>query len=571
MILRRIALALMLCASGQASAQGAAVRAPAEGAPAPGQKAPSRDTLVIGLSSFPTQMHPSINPEAVKAYIEGFAQRPVTAFDTTWTNTCLYCAQLPTVENGLVEIEERPGALPGMAVTVKLKPDLKWADGAPVTARDLAFTAKVGRDPASGFANTRAWGRVETVDVIDDLTAVMHIDEVSTYFDRIGTLLPEHIEGPIYDAAKGPGDYINHSTYNRAPTTPGLWNGPYRVADYVSGSSIVLEPNPYWAGRKPGFAKIVFRTVDNTSALMANLQSGDVDMTPGEGMGLTVDQALSLSKTSPDRFNYIYKPALTYDHIDLQLGNPILADVRVRRALLHAIDRKAMTDRLFDGKFPVADSWVSPLEHIFTRDVPRYPFDPARARALLAEAGWKPGRDGICRNAEGQKLSIEFRVTAGNKLRELMQQVIQSQWKTACIETITRNDPPRLLFGETLKKRSFTGAVLYSWLFNVESSPRQILGSDQIPSAENNWSGTNYAGWSNSIIDDGIKTIETETDPAKRQVAWNAMQRVYAEQLPVLPLFFRVEVHVVPKWLKGYQPTGHNDFSVYWAENWRSE
>ena len=193
------------------------------------------------------------------------------------------------------------------------------------------------------------------------------------------------------------------------------------------------------------------------------------------------------------------------------------------------------------------------------------------ARALLSEAGWKPGPDGICRNAEGKKLSLEFSVTSGVKLRELMQQVIQSQWKTACIETVIKNEAPRLLFGETLKKRSFQGLVLYSWLFNVESSPRQILGSDQIPTAENNWSGTNYMGWHNEIVDEGIKTIETELDPAKRQVAWAAMQRAYAEELPVLPLFFRVEVHALPKWLKGYVPTGNNAYAVYWGENWRSE
>ncbi len=543
-------LALMLCASGPAMA---------------------RDNLVIGLSSFPTQMHPEINPEAVKAYIEGLALRPVTSFDVTWTNTCLFCTELPTLENGLVVIEERPAGVEGMAVTVKLKPDLKWGDGVPVTSADFAFTAKVGRDPNSGFANTRTWGKVERVDIVDAHTVVMHLDEISTQYDRIGDLLPEHIEGPIYAAASGPGDYINHSIYNRAPTTPGLWNGPYMVTGYTSGSTVVLEPNPFWPGTKPGFKKIVFKTVDSTAALLANLQSGDVDMTPGEGMGLSVDQSLALMKNEPDRFNYIFKPALTYDHIDVQLGNPILADVRVRRALLMAIDRKTMDDKLFDGKFPIADAWVSPLEHSYTADVPHYAYDPAAARALLAEAGWKPGPDGICRNAKGEKLSLEFSVTSGVKLRELMEQVIQSQWKSACIETVIKNEAPRLLFGETLKKRSFQGLVLYSWLFDVESSPRQILGSDQIPTAENNWSGTNYMGWHNEIVDEGIKTIETELDPAKRQVAWAAMQRAYAEELPVLPLFFRVEVHALPKWLKGYVPTGNNAYAVYWGENWRSE
>ena len=83
--------------------------------------AQARDTLTIGLSSFPTQFHPYADPEAVKSYIEGFALRPVTAFDATWHNTCLLCAELPSQDGGTVKIEERPPGLPGMAVTVKLR------------------------------------------------------------------------------------------------------------------------------------------------------------------------------------------------------------------------------------------------------------------------------------------------------------------------------------------------------------------------------------------------------------------------------------------------------------------
>jgi peptide/nickel transport system substrate-binding protein len=294
-------------------------------------------------------------------------------------------------------------------------------------------------------------------------------------------------------------------------------------------------------------------------------------MTPGEGMGLSIDQSIALEKQYPGRFNYIWKPALTYDHIDVQLDNPILSDVRVRRALLHGIDRKAMTARLFDGKLPLADTWLSPLQGNYSADVATYPYDPARARALLAEAGWKPAADGICRNAAGEKLSLEFRVTSGNKLRELMQQVIQSQWKTICVETQIRNDTPRVLFGETLKKRSFQGLVLYSWLFNVEGSQRQILASDQIPTPENNYSGTNYMGWRNAAVDAAILVTETELDRVKRKAAWAVIQKAYAEELPVLPLFFRVEGHALPKWLKGYVPTGHNDYASYWSETWRIE
>lgn len=537
---------------------------------APPAKA-AHDTLTIGLSSFPSNWHPQADPEAVKAYIEGFALRPVTAFDVNWHNTCLLCTQLPTLDTDDVRMEERPPGLPGMAVTFHLRPDLKWGDGAPVTARDIAFTAMVGRDPKSGFANTRSWGRVESVEVIDDQTAVLHLDEVSATFDELDTLLPEHLEGPIYARAGGPGEYLRQSLYNTAPTTPGLWNGPYLPTTISGGTTVVLEPNPHWSGEKPHFARIVLRAVENTASLLATLQAGDVDMTPGEGMGLSVDQALTLARTQPDRFNYVIKPSLTYDHIDLQLDNPILGDVRMRRALLQAIDRKSMVDKLFDGKFVIADTWMSPLKPEHSNDVAHYTYDPAASRALLAEMGWKPGADGICVNSEGQRLSFPFAVSAGNKLRELLQQVIQSEWKQICVEAVAKNELPRALFGETLKKRQFQGAVLYSWLFNVSGSPRQILGSDQIPSEENNHSGTNYSDWRNDTVDQDIKLVETELDAEKRQVAWTEMQRIYAEELPALPLFFRVEVHAIPKWLHNLVPTGHNDYAVLWSERWTGE
>ncbi len=530
----------------------------------------ARDTLTIGLSSFPTQFHPAADPEAVKSYIEGFALRPVTAFDATWHNTCLLCSELPSQDADTVEIEERPPGLPGMAVTVKLRGGLKWGDGVPVTTKDLAFTAKVGHDPQSGFANTRTWGKVESVEIIDDLTAIMHLDEVSSEFDRIDQLLPEHLEGPIYEKA-GAVEYLHQSLYNRAPTTPGLWNGPFLLSQISNNNTVVLTPNPYWSGTKPQIQRIVLRAVENTASLLATLMAGDVDMTPGEGVGLSVDQALTLARTQPTKFDYVFRPSLGFDHIDLQLDNPILADVRVRRALLAAIDRPTITVKLFDGKFQLADSFVSPLEPIFDKGVEGISYDPSLARKLLAQAGWQKGPGGICHDAQGHRLTVEFRTSAGAKLRELMQQVIQSDWKKVCVETVIHNELPRALFGETLKKRIFTGAVMYAWSFPVQSSPRQIMGSDQVPTAENNYSGTNYPDWHSDVADQAIKTIETEIDPAKRQEAWQAIQRAYAEDLPSLPLFHRVEIHLIPRFLHGLVPTGHNDISVLWAEDWRMD
>jgi peptide/nickel transport system substrate-binding protein len=543
---------------------GSVAAAAVTGACAQGQ----HDALTIGIAQFPSSLHPDIDPEVVRAYAMGFVIRPITAFDATWKNTCLLCTDVPTLENGLARREDRPDGKAGLAVTIKLKPDLAWGDGQKVTARDIAFTWKLASDPASGFSNPNPWSRATSVDVVDEQTAVLHLDHVRADFNQWDQILPEHIESAVAAKASGPGDYIKATTYNRAPLDPGLYDGPYIMTGYDSGAQIVLEPNPHWAGAKSGFRRIVLRHIENTAALQANLLSGDVDMVAGEGIGLTIDQVLALQKQHPDSFHYEFKPSLTYEHIDLKRENGLLADPRVRRALLMAMDRQTMVDRLFHGTQPVAATWVNPLNPNHDEAIPVVKFDLPGARALLREAGWTPGSDGICRNATGDRLSLEFSTTAGNRLRELQQQVLQSNLKNACVEVTIKNEPARTLFGETLKKRVYTGMVMYAWSSNVNEAPLRTLGSNQIPTASNNWGGSNYPGFSDAKMDADIEAAESELDPAKQRLIWADMQRIYADQLPVLPLFFRSEAHVTPIWLRGYAPTGQADPSSDWAENW---
>ncbi len=536
----------------------------------PPTPAQAKDDLTIGVAQFPSSLHPAIDAEVIKNYVLGFVTRPITAYDKDWKLTCLLCTELPTIANGLAKIEDGPDGGKGMAVTIKLKPDLKWGDGVPVTTKDLEFTWRVGRDPASGFINGHPWALASRLDVVDAHTAVLHLDQVSVHYNEWDTLLPAHIEGPVHDAAGNPADYIKQTVFNRAPTTPGLYNGPFVITQYQSGVQVVMEPNPNWSGPKPGLKRIVIRVIENTAALQANLLSGDVDMVAGEGVGLTIDQALGLQKAHPDRFQYVFKPSLTYEHIDLKIENPILADIRVRHAMLYALDRQTLVKRLFEGQQPVAETWVNPLDANYTKDVATYPFDLAKAKALLAQAGWTPGPDGICRNAAGTRLSVEFATTAGNRLRELTQQVLQSQWKAACAEVTIKNEPARTLFGETLKRRTYSSMAMYGWSDNVGASPRRTLYSSMTPTAANNYGGNNAVAFNDKRFDALIDAADSELDPVRQKEIWAEMQKIYAEQLPVLPLFYRAESHIFPKWLAGYTPTGHGDYSVLWSENWKS-
>ena len=539
--------------------------------PALATPALAKDDLILGMTSFPSMMHPYINPEAVKGYTLGMALRPVTALDPSWTLGCMSCTEVPTVENGGARLETLPDGSQGLAATIHLKPDLKWGDGVPVTTADLAFTAKVAGDPLNGFTNNQTWLGIKRVDVVDATTAVLHFSPVSVLYKQIPVLLPEHIERPIFERAGNPAEYIKATAYNRAPTTPGLYNGPFIVTGFQTGAQIVLEPNPHWAGKPPGFKRIVIRNIGNTAALQANLLSGDVDMAPGEGFGLTLDQVLALRKQQPDRFVYVFRDSTTYLHLDVQLDNPILADVRVRRALLMSLDRQLMSDKLVDGLWHPADAWIAPQDPVATKGLPHVGYDPAGARALFKEAGWTPGDDGVLRNAAGERFALELRGSTGIHLNELFEAVAQQELKAVGVALSIKNEEPRALFGETLKHRTYPGLAFYSWLFLPSYPARQILGIDQIPTEANNWGGSNYMDWKNPAVEAALKVTETELDPAKAQVAWDTMQRAYATELPVLPLFFRPESHVLPKWLRGYVPTGHTNYTTLHVEDWHAE
>lgn len=379
--------------------------------------------------------------------------------------------------------------------------------------------------------------------------------------------MPAHIEAA---AASDPVNYRNQTAFDRDPTNPGLWNGPYRITEVESGSYVVLEKNPFWWGEQPQFDRITVRTIENTAALQANLLSGSVDYVAG-GLGFSLDQALYLQERFGDRYNVLFKPGLQYEHIDVLLSNPILADVRVRRALVLAADRAGMVAALFDGKNIVADSFVHPLDPMHSDDVPTYAYDPDQARRLLDEAGWTTiGDDGVRRNDAGERLSVTLMSTAGNYERGLIEQILQDEWRHVGVQTIIENQPPRVLFGNTISRREYKGLAMFAWLSSPENLPKSTLYSTRIPTEENGWSGQNYTGFSDPEVDRLIDEAEIELDPEKRKVLWQKLQAIYADQLPVLPLYFRASAYVTPTWLTGIRPTGNQYPTTLWIEEWRA-
>jgi peptide/nickel transport system substrate-binding protein len=530
--------------------------------------AAARDQLVIGITQYPGNLNPDIESMAAKAYVLGMTQRPLTVYDQSWHLVCMLCTMLPTFENGRAVREKAPDGKEGVALTYTLEPHATWGDGVPVTTKDVLFTWEVGRNPQSGITNAELYRRIWKIEAVDDKTFVVHDDKLDFDYNAINDfrVLPEHLERRVFEA--DPAAWRNRTLFDADPTNPGLAFGPYRIVGIVPGSSITLERNPTWWGERPAFDRIVVKAIESTASLEANLLSGDVDMTDG-ALGLSIDQAIAFAKRHADRFRVVFKPGLFYEHVDLMLGNPILADRRVRQALLYGADRAAISQRLFDGRQPVAATFVHPLDWVHTNDVQHYPYDPAKAAALLDAAGWKKGAGGLRRDARGDVMRLELMTTAGDRSRELVEQVLQSQWRQLGVDVQIKNQPARVLFGQTLTRRSFTGMAMFAWISSPENPPRSTLRSDEIPSAANGWTGQNYGGYSNPEMDRLIDAIEVELDRDKRQALWARLQQLYAEDLPALPLFFRAEPHIWPLWLEGVEPTGQMAPTTLWIERWR--
>ena len=528
--------------------------------------ATAKDTLTIGISQFPRNFNPNIESMLAKSYILAMARRPFVVYDADWKLQCMLCTDLPDLKKGTAKIVTANDGEKGLEVTYTIRPDAVWGDGVPITTKDVMFTWKVGRDKRSGFSNIEPYKRVAKIDVHNDKKFTVHVSKFTCdYRTRYSIgVLPAHIEAKNF---ADPAQYRIKSAYETDTTNPGLWYGPYRVTEFASGSHIVLEPNPTWWGKKPAFKKVIVKAIEKTSALSANLLSGDIDYIAGE-VGLTVDEALAFNLRTRENFVTQYKSGLIYEHIDLNLDNPILKDRRVRRALIHGIDRAGISTQLFRGHQPIAHGQTNPLDTVYDNKVPKYRYNPSKARELLAAAGWSELRKGIRYNAKGERLQLDLMTTAGNKSRELVQQVLQSQWRSVGIDIRIRNEPARVFFGETVSRRKFPHMAMYAWISAPDSVPRTTLHSTMIPSADNGWSGQNYPGFVNKAMDKALDDAEVVCDEEPNKAVWRDLQSIYAEELPAIPLYFRANPFIMPKWLKGVVPTGHQFATTLWIEDW---
>jgi peptide/nickel transport system substrate-binding protein len=524
-----------------------------------GAPAAKKRSITIGITQEPDTLWMPMKQMNASEHIGRPGALSLTVFDERWQLVPQAAVEIPTLENGGLELFEEAAAT-RMRATWRLKDGLFWADGQPVTADDFVFTWQLYKDDRLEIVDRTVSDRVLQMEAPDPRTLIVTFSEPYAYYAvfRNHEVLPRHLVEPIWKA-KGAG--LKEDRFGTVP----VLGGAFTIAEWVPGSHIVARRNPHAVTFKPKLDEIVWRIIPQTTTLEANLLSGSIDAI--SVIGLTFDQALALEKRLPERFELRITEALHLEHIDLNLENPILKDRRVREALLWAADRQAVVDTLFGGRLEVAHAGEPARSVYYNPEVPRRTFDPARARALLEEAGWLPGAGGV-RQKDGTPLRLTLTTTSGDKVRELVEEILVASWRSVGIDVVVQNQPAKILFGDTMRHRKFDGMVMFTWSKDPVQINEALWRCDQIPREDNGWRGQNFPGYCNPSLDVILKAMTRELDVQKRQKLGRELERILADDLPMLPLYFRAELSVVPRGFVGWRPTGLLQSMAWNAHEW---
>lgn len=439
---------------------------------------------------------------------------------------------VPSVENGQWRL------LPdGRAETTwEIRPNVQWHDGSPLTTEDLLFTAQLGRDPEVSMARPPGYELIDAVDALGPRTIRVQWKRPFIQADLMWNgqeLVPRHILEPVYQEDKG--SVAQHTYW----TTTFVGLGPFKVREFERSSHMVLEAFDGFVLGRPRVGEIEIKFLPDPNALSANLLAGAVEVTIGQNLNL--ETALQVAAqwregkldTAPAGGNPL--------HIFPQFINPnppVIADLRFRRALVHALDRQELVDSLLAGRSEIAHGIIfgpgdREWQDIETAIV-RYEFDPRRASQLVEGLGYTRGSDGLFLDPSGQRLSVELRTLASfdSSVRALFP--IADYWRRVGVDVET------LVVPEQRQSDREYRATRPG--FDVPRSPKNLMRyhGREIALPENNFRGGNRARYATPELDALIDAYFATLPWGERMGVLRQAMHHLTDQVAVIGLFFDV-------------------------------
>ena len=454
------------------------------------------------------------------------------------------------IYNGLVTHDKDTNLIPELAeswdlaptcldLTFKLRKNVRWHDGHPFTADDVVFTHRLMVDPKTPSPYKDDFLQVASVTASDPYTVHVRYKEpfAKAIMTWSQTMLPRHLLER----------YMLEGKLREAPQnfTAPVGTGPYRFSEIRSGEKIVVVANPdYYAG-PPYIARIVYRIIPSQATIFLELKARGIDASTLTALQYKRQTDYPAFQKAYNKFRY---PANVYTYLGLNHKDPRFADKRVRQAFAYAINKRDLIEGVRLGLAREATGPFKPGTWVYNPNVRTYPYDPARARALLAEAGWKTtNADGLLVK-DGQPFTFELLISQGSDEGRKIAEVIQAQLREIGVGVELRVLEWAAFLKEHIKKRRFTAAAM-AWGIGLDSDQYSIWHSSQTGPDE-----FNFISYANAEVDQLLERGRKTCLQSERKRAYDRMQEILAEEQPLIFLFFRDTLPVVASRVRGIAP-----------------
>jgi len=491
--------------------------------------------LRIGSRQEPDNLNPMLGTEVIDKDLSMFW----AGYLFNWNDRNEMVPELaefvPTLANGGI-------AKDGLTITYHLRRGVKWQDGAPFGAEDVKYTWQQMMNPDNPVVSRLGYDVVAAMDTPDAHTIVVHLKHrfapfVNAFFSMSNNpvaILPKHLLSQYPN--------LSRVAYNRLP----IGTGPFRVVSYERGSHVIFEANPsYWRGR-PKLQRIEWKIIGDDNTLLTELKTHEIDFY----YRATEAQIPSLRDIPGTRV--ILTPFTQFADIGINAGHAPLDDVRVRRALAYATDRQELIDKVSHGINVTGKTDQPVFLWAYNDDVRTYPYDPAQAGALLDQAGWKLGSDGL-RYKDGRPLQLQMTGFTGSSTVSGAQVVIQQQWRKVGIGIEIKDWPSNTLYA-TLANNGIeqTGKfdVAYEeWANGIDPDESILVRCDMAPPA-----GWNIYHFCDKRLDAAEADALVNYDPAKRKADYAIVQREMQDNLPFIIIWYLRRVDVINVDFTNYKP-----------------
>src|SRR5262252_4937262 len=441
----------------------------------------------------------------------------------------------------------------GTTYTFKLRSNLKWSDGQPLTSDDVLFTFNMMFAPDYKDVNSPRRSDLElnmqSIAAPDPQTIVFKTKTVWAPFLALHAqreIMPKHVLGSL-----APKD-INTADFNSGPSAT---NGAFKFVRWDKGQQVVLGRNEnYWRGQT-FLDQYVYKVLPDSVTVANQLKTGELDFGP-------VDPSLWDSLATVDTINRVEPfgvPTFTFYAYNLDPAKPagkLFADKAVRQALLLALDRKAMADRVYFGQATVADSVEPPISWAHSNAKPQFGFDKSKAESMLDAAGWAKGADGI-RAKGGVPLKFAMITNQGNKQRESLLQIMQQSWSDIGVSATPQLIQFPQLVTQITNQRTFD-VFLVGFNFTQDPDESQLFAS-----TSTNPGGFNGFLFKNSQVDSVLAQAATTLDQGKRKSLYAQFQNLMSEQVPAPILVFNKGLWAVSKRVENISASVFGPFNQY--------